>query len=138
MKDVEKLLKVDPGNIELLRQKQELLSKAVGDTKDKLQTLKDAMAQMDASGVDKSSAEYQALQREIIATENSLKDLETAAAQSNATMQKVSQVASDVAAGANKVADATKGISTAAAGGLVALGGMALKAGQDAPGGTME
>lgn len=132
LKDVEKLLKVDPGNIELLRQKQELLSKAVGDTKEKLQTLKDAMAQMDASGVDKSSAEYQALQREIIATENSLKDLETAAAQSNATMQKVSQVASDVAAGANKVADATKGISTAAAGGLVALGGMALKAGQDA------
>ena len=132
LKDVERLLKVDPGNIELLRQKQELLTKAVADTKDKLSTLKDAMSQMDANGVDKSSAEYQALQREIIATENSLKDLEKAAASSNATMQKVAQVAKDVAAGADKVASATKGISTAAAGGLVALGGIAVKAGQDA------
>lgn len=132
LKDVEKLLKVDPGNIELLRQKQQLLAKAVDETKAKLQKLKDAQAQMDASGVDKTSADYQALQREIIATENSLKDLQTAAANSNATMQKIAQTAKEVGDGANKVAQATKGLSSAAAGGLVALGGMAVKAGQDA------
>ena len=132
LKDVEKLLKVDPGNIELLRQKQQLLAKAVDDTKEKLQKLKDAQAQMDASGVDKTSADYQALQREIIATEKSLKDLQTAAANSNATMQKIAQTAEKVGDGANKVANATKGLSSAAAGGLVALGGMAVKAGQDA------
>ena len=132
LKDVEKLLKVDPGNIELLRQKQQLLAKAVDETKEKLQKLKDAQAQMDASGVDKTSADYQALQREIIATEKSLKDLQTAAANSNATMQKIVQTAKEVGDGANKVAQATKGLSSAAAGGLVALGGMAVKAGQDA------
>lgn len=132
LKDVEKLLKVDPGNIELLRQKQQLLAKAVDETKEKLQKLKDAQAQMDASGVDKTSADYQALQREIIATEKSLKDLQTAAANSNATMQKIAQTAKEVGDGANKVANATKGLSSAAAGGLVALGGMAVKAGQDA------
>lgn len=132
LKDVEKLLKVDPGNIELLRQKQQLLAKAVDETKEKLQKLKDAQAQMDASGVDKTSADYQALQREIIATEKSLKDLQTAAANSNATMQKIAQTAKEVGDGANKVAQATKGLSSAAAGGLVALGGMAVKAGQDA------
>ena len=132
LKDVEKLLKVDPGNIELLRQKQQLLAKAVEDTKEKLDKLKDAQAQMDASGVDKTSADYQALQREIIATEKSLKDLQTAAANSNATMQKIAQTAKEVGDGANKVANATKGLSSAAAGGLVALGGMAVKAGQDA------
>ena len=124
LKDVEKLLKVDPGNIELLRQKQQLLAKAVDETKEKLQKLKYAQAQMDASGVDKTSADYQALQREIIATEKSLKDLQTAAANSNATMQKISQTAKEFSDNANKVANATKGLSSAAAGGLVALGGM--------------
>ena len=45
LKDVEKLLKLDPGNIELLAQKQKLLSDAVSETKDKLTTLKTAAEQ---------------------------------------------------------------------------------------------
>ena len=40
LKDVEKLLKLDPTNTELLSQKQKLLKQAVGETKDKLDTLK--------------------------------------------------------------------------------------------------
>ena len=132
LKDVEKLLKMDPGNMDLLKQKQELLGRAVDDTKEKLQKLKDAQAQMDASGVEKTSSDYQALQREIIATEGDLKNLEKQAATSNATMQKISTTASAVAASANKVASATKGLSMAAGGALVALGGMGLKAAKDA------
>ena len=132
LKDVEKLLKLDPGNIDLLRQKEELLNKAVTDTADKLGTLKTALAQMDASGVDKSSAEYQALQREIIATENSLKDLQKEAASSNAELAKIADTAKKVGEGAGKVANATKGLSTAAGGALVALGGVAVKAGESA------
>lgn len=132
LKDVEKLLKLDPGNIDLLRQKEELLNKAVTDTADKLGTLKTALAQMDASGVDKSSAEYQALQREIIATENSLKDLKREAELSNATLAKIGETAKKVGDGAKKVADSTRGLSTAAGGALVALGGVAVKAGQNA------
>lgn len=42
LKDVDRLLKLDPNNVELLSQKQELLSKAVGSTSEKLQTLKTA------------------------------------------------------------------------------------------------
>lgn len=91
LRDVEKLLKLDPGNTELLTQKHQMLAKAVGDTKDKLQTLKEAQAQMNASGVDKSSAEYQALEREIIDCEQALKKLEKAARESNVTLQKVSE-----------------------------------------------
>jgi len=132
LRDVEKLLKMDPGNMDLLKQKQELLGRAVDDTKEKLQKLKDAQAQMDASGVEKTSSDYQALQREIIATEGDLKNLEKQAATSNATMQKISTTASAVAAGANKVANATRGLSMAAGGALVALGGMGLKAAKDA------
>ena len=44
LKDVEKLLKLDPGNTELLAQKQKLLSSAVSETKEKLATLKTAAA----------------------------------------------------------------------------------------------
>lgn len=76
LKDVDKLLKLDPTNTELLRQKQAALGTEIAATREKLQKLKEAQAQMDASGVDKNSQEYQALQREIIATEQELKGLE--------------------------------------------------------------
>lgn len=88
LRDVEKLLKLDPGNVELLTQKHEMLGKEVENTKEKLQKLKDAQAQMNASGVDKTSAEYQALEREIIDCEQSLKKLEKAAIESNVALQK--------------------------------------------------
>ena len=49
LKDVEKLLKLDPGNTELLTQKQKLLSSAVSETKEKLATLKIAAEQANQS-----------------------------------------------------------------------------------------
>lgn len=72
LKDVNKLLKLDPKNTELLKQKQQLLAKAVEDTKNKLKKLEEAQAAMDAADVDKNSEQYQALQREIIATKAEL------------------------------------------------------------------
>lgn len=128
LKDVQKLLKMDPGNIDLLKQKQKLLTDQVKNTKTKLDALKKAQADMDANGVDKNSAQYMNLQREIIATEQELKGLEKAASMSNATLEAVGATADKVADGARKVADATRGLSTAAAGALTALGGMAAKA----------
>ncbi len=76
LRDVNKLLKLDPKNTELLKQKQQLLEKQIGNTKKRLEELKKAQEQMDASGVDKNSEQYQALQREIIETEGKLKNLE--------------------------------------------------------------
>ena len=46
LKDVERLLKLDPNNTELLAQKQKLLSQAVGETKSKLEVLRDAEKQV--------------------------------------------------------------------------------------------
>lgn len=71
LKDVNKLLKLDPGNTQLLIQKQKNLEKAIGSTKTRLQELKNAQA-----GVAKGSEEWDALQREIIETEQNLKRLE--------------------------------------------------------------
>ena len=76
LRDVNKLLKLDPKNTELLRQKQELLSKAIGDTEEKLAKLKEASKQTEKSGItDENRQQYEALQREIIATEQDLKKL---------------------------------------------------------------
>lgn len=128
LKDVEKLLKLDPTNTELLRQKQKLLADAVEQTSDKLEKLKEAQKEMDAQGVDKSSAQYMALEREIIATTQSLQDLEQQAARSNVTLAKIGAVADKISSGAKKVSNATRGISTAATGALVGVAGMAYNA----------
>ena len=99
LKQVERLLKLDPTNTELLKQKQELLGKAVGETSDKLNVLKTAESQAQKQFKEGkiSEEQYRALQREIVSTENSLKDLKTAAAESNAMISKISQTAQNVA-----------------------------------------
>ena len=91
LKDVEKLLKLDPGNTELLVQKHKLLGDAVAQTKEKLETLKTAAEQANealARG-EISQEQYDALQREIIETEQDLKRLEEQANQSATAMQKI-------------------------------------------------
>lgn len=84
LKQVNKDLKFDPKNVELWRQKQDLLRKKIEETKDRLKTLKDAQAKMDAAGVDKNSQQYQKLRREIIETESKLKTFNGQLAQSRA------------------------------------------------------
>lgn len=85
LKDVERLLKLDPTNTEMLAQKQELLTQAISKTEEKLETLKDAAVQAEKQlGEGKISQEqFAALQREIAATEIELKrydsQLDTAA-----------------------------------------------------------
>lgn len=132
LKDVEKLLKLDPTNTELLRQKQKLLSDQVKETREKLDALKEAQATMDANGVDRNSEQYMALQREIIATEQELKEAESAARNFNATLAQVSATAEKVSSATAKAAEKTRGLSTAAAGALTAIGGLAYKAAQNA------
>lgn len=91
LKDVEKLLKLDPGNTELLSQKHKLLAQAVSETKEKLETLKTAAEQANtalANG-EISQSQYDALQREIVETEQELKRLEEQANQSATAMQKI-------------------------------------------------
>lgn len=75
LKGVNSLLKLDPGNVTLLKQKQDLLNKSIANTKEKLSTLKSAMKQIDGGEVKVTEAQYRDLQREIINTEQKLKGL---------------------------------------------------------------
>ena len=139
LKDVEKLLKFDPKNTELLTQKQKLLEKAVKDTEDKLKQLTKAQEEMDAKNVDKNSEQYQALQREIIATEQDLKKAQKALDDFDAEMSESVEVTKqagisleDFSAGAKKVSDSTRALSTGALAAGTAMLGMAYKAGDSA------
>lgn len=76
LKSINRALKFNPANATLLKQKFDLLKQSVSQTESKLKILKNQQAQMNASGVDKTSAEYRKLEREIIKTENQLKTAE--------------------------------------------------------------
>jgi phage-related minor tail protein len=132
LKDVERLLKLDPKNTELLAQKQKLLGDQIQNTKGKLENLKQAQATMDQNGVDKNSDQYMALQREIINTERELGNLEEASKKTSEAMSGISQAADNVSQGAQKVADKTKELSGAAAAALAAIGALAYKTVQSA------
>lgn len=134
LRDVERLLKLDPKNTELLRQKQQLLGQEIGETKTKLDALKDAekQVQQQFENGEISQERYDALKREIEATENQLNELEKAAKNSNVTLSQISATAEKVADATGNLAQKTKGLSMAAAGGLVSLGTLAYKAGQSA------
>ena len=86
LKDVDRLLKLDPTNTELLAQKQQLLQKSVDTTKERLETLKAAAENVtpDDIGQDK----YDALQREIIETEQKLQSLTDRSFELSQNMQK--------------------------------------------------
>lgn len=73
LQQVNKDLKFNPTSVELWKQKQTLLTEKINQTKDRLDVLKQAQKQMDADGVDKNSAQYRELQRQIIETESKLK-----------------------------------------------------------------
>ena len=91
LRDVDKLLKLDPGNTELLVQKHRLLGDAVKETKEKLETLKTAAEQADQALKDGTitQEQYDGLQREIAETEAKLKSLEEQARQSGTALQEI-------------------------------------------------
>ncbi|MBR3236966.1 MAG: phage tail tape measure protein [Oscillospiraceae bacterium] len=76
LRDVEKLLKMDPGNVTLLKQKQELLTTAIEKTKEKLDKEKEALAQLkSADQTPEVKAQMEALERQIAEDEQRLKSL---------------------------------------------------------------
>lgn len=134
LRDVERLLKLDPTNTQLLAQKQRLLKDAVSETKTKLDTLKKAQEEVGKTlkETGEGQEQYDALTREIVSCEQELKRAEKAASGFNVTAAKISATADKMASGLSNAADKTRGLSMAAGGVLVALGGAAYKAAQSA------
>lgn len=129
LKQVDKALKLDPGNTELLEQKQRKLADAVQATSEKLNTLKDAQqqAQDQLERGEISQAQYDALTREIVKTEAALKDAKDAQDSFNVSIEKAKAKMEAVGDAAKAVQDKTKKLSGIGAGVVGALGGLALK-----------
>ncbi|MBU9728267.1 hypothetical protein [Diplocloster modestus] len=77
LKGINSLLKLDPSNTDLLRQKQVVLKSAISETESKLKTLTEAQKQMVAAGKDVNDPAYRDLQREIVLTTSKLNDLKS-------------------------------------------------------------
>ena len=111
---INKLLKMDPGNADLLAQKQKVLAEAVESTAEKLETLKEAEKQVQAQFKrgEVSAEQVRELQREIIATTKKLEGYENAAEKTAADVKKLGKESKDAAddtkdtqKGADKAAD---------------------------------
>lgn len=138
---INKLLKLDPKNTELLAQKQKVLSDAIGNTEKKLDTLREAEKQVQAQFErgEVSEAQYRALQREIIDTENKLNKYKNAVQETTDAQKRLASGADDVADKMDEQADKTREAEDAtedlddvagdlARGGLAAVAGAAVAA----------
>ena len=114
LRDVERLLKLDPNNTELLAQKQKLLANQIQNTKSKLDTLKTAAeqaAEQMKSGDKEAEEQYEALRREIIHTEQNLNRLE---AESEQTGNALKDAGKDGKKGLDDAGDAADRVSKSA------------------------
>lgn len=131
LKQVDKALKFNPTSVELWRQKQQLLTQKINETKEKLKLLKDEQARMDAAGVDKSSEEYRKLQREIIETESKLKTFETQLKKiGNINLRAVSEQFKEIGSKLDSAGRSMAGLSKAAAAVTAAIGAITVKSGK--------
>lgn len=94
LKQIQQSLKFNPSNVELLTQKQEVLTQTISETSDKLEILKEAERQVIAQFERGEVAEEQvrALQREIIRTEN---QLESMSSELDTTARQLQEVATN-------------------------------------------
>lgn len=126
LKYVNQALKHDPKNTDLLRQKQELLTKSVSETKSKLEALKAAKDRADkdmANGTEVNQEEYRRLVREISTTENSLKNLTKEMKNfGSVSAQQIAAAGEDVQELGGKIETVGKKVSVASAASAAALG----------------
>lgn len=125
LKDINKLLKMDPGNVTLLKQKYDEMQRSIDNTKQRLDVLKNAQKQMVSEGK-VGTAEYDALQREIIETEQKLKGLtkeyerfgSVSAQQIAAAGQKMQEVGDKITGVGQALMPVTAGLTAVGAAGV--------------------
>lgn len=123
LQNVNKALKFNPQSVELWSQKQTLLTKKISETEDKLELLKREQKEMDAKEVDKNSAEYRNLQREIIETESKLKTFKAQLKQiGNVKLKALSEELKKVG---KKMTDVGKNLTKKVTAPIVAVGAVA-------------
>ena len=124
LRGINSLLKLDPHNTELLSQKQTVLKENIAQTTKKVEELKKAQQMFIESGGNLNSAEYRNLQREIISTENRLKELNLEASKWTQMSHNLENLGSKMKSFGDTVANVGKkvSVSSAAVGSLFVAG----------------
>ena len=120
---INKLLKLDPKNTELLAQKQKVLAQAIASTGDKLKTLKEAEKQVQKQFEkgEVSEEQVRALQREIIQTEKKMEGYEKAAKETAEQINNLGKKTKEAEDHTNKFGNTVKTVGTVAVKGLAAV-----------------
>lgn len=130
LRQVERMLKFNPKDTELLAQKQKLLGEQVAVTRDKLEQLRDAQAQVNEQFErgEITEAQYRAFQREIIKTESQLKHFEKQLKETGLTAEQLGKKFQDVG---KKLTDVGKKLSLKVTAPIAGLGTVATKSAID-------
>lgn len=137
LKQVERLLKFDPSNTEILAQKHKLLADAIQNTQEKLNRLRTVQEQVNeqfARG-EISEGQYRAFQREVAKTEQELKKLETQLKGMEPAVkslgERMQEAGEKMKKAGEKMSDAGKKLSVGVTAPIAAIGTVATKAAID-------
>ena len=132
MREVEKALKLDPTNTELLAQKQQLLSKQTEIAKEKLSALKEVQKQVEQQFKSGQIGEeqYRAFQREVAVAEGNLKNLDSQLDNTSKTTKNLGESVEQSESKLSKFGDVAKKVGQAAADIFAALGKAAIDTGK--------
>ena len=125
LREVNKALKFNPKNTELIAQKQALLKDKISQTRQQLEAFKAAQAKLDADKVDKNSQEYMELRRQIIETESKLTHFQDELKKTNAI--RFEQVGQQVQQVGDKMQAVGKGMTKYVTGPILAVGAASVK-----------
>lgn len=144
LRDVDRLLKFNPKNVELLTQKKKLLADQVENTKKKLEQLKNSQEQVTKAfeAGEISEKQYRDFQKEIAETESKLKHYETQLKSVDSTQrsfgEKMAASGKTVKEFGQGMTSVGKELSMKVTAPLVAIGGVAAKLGMDFKAGMSE
>ena len=131
LRGINTLLKFDPSNTTLLSQKTEVLAENIKETEKRLNALQQAQNKLDDSGVDKHSAEYRDLQREIESTTQKLSDLKNETSNFTKAGKEIEKVGTTIYNLGNTVDNVGNKLTTGLTLPIVALGTYSVKAAMD-------
>lgn len=131
LRGINTLLKFDPSNTTLLNQKTEVLSETLKETENRLNALQQAQQKLDDAGVDKHSAEYRDLQREIESTTQKITNLKNETSNFIKAGKEIEKVGTTVYNLGNTVDNVGSKLTTGLTLPIVALGTYSVKSAMD-------
>lgn len=131
LRGINTLLKFDPSNTTLLNQKTEVLSETLKETESRLDALQQAQQKLDDAGVDKHSAEYRDLQREIESTTQKITNLKNETSNFTKAGKEIEKVGTTIYNLGNTVDNVGSKLTTGLTLPIVALGTYSVKSAMD-------